>query len=194
MNRIYLILIFVVVSVSAGCSGLLDLMNKDEKEPDPVPVSMEYDGTYIMEEVPDNTRSQFYLRKHSFSYFIRTYFTEGALTLRMLVSSGDEFELNKWYDLPSDETENIWESFAEIEYDSRHWDKEDRMAVAGRVRFTEFDQTGGLNYSGEGYCTIGGEFEITLSDPARPQKVLEIENGQFLVPKSGYWDSRAMED
>lgn len=194
MNRIKIILAFALIFTAAGCSKLLDLRNDAKQKAEPVPVSMEYAGIYLKEELPEKTQSQFYLRKHSFSYFIRTYFTEGALTIRMLISSGEAFEMNKWYELPSAETENIWESFAEIEYDSGFWEEDDKMAVAGKVRFTKFKQDGRLNYSGEGYCTIEGEFEITLTDQKQKDKVIEIKNGKFLVPKSRYWDSRAMED
>jgi hypothetical protein len=167
--------------------------NNAEKGPDPAPVSMEYDGVYMKEDF--NTQSQFYLRKHSFSYFHGTYFTEGALRIRMLVSSKDGFELDKWYNLPTTETENVWESFAEIEYDKGYFpNEEDKKATSGKVKFTKFKQEGKLNYTGEGYCTIEGEFEITLKNKKPSENAIEIKKGKFYVPKSKYWDSRAMED
>ena len=195
MNRARTILFVILAFVSVSCSKLLDLRNNAEKEPDPVPVSMEYDGIYIKENLPERTQSQFYLRKHSFSYFHSTYFTEGALQIRMLVSSKDGFELDKWYNLPTTETENVWESFAEIEYDKGYFpNKEDIKATAGKVKFTKFKQEGKLNYTGEGYCTIEGEFEITLENKKPSENAIEIKKGKFYVPKSKYWDSRAMED
>ena len=63
-----------------------------------------------------------------------------------------------------------------------------------KVLFSEFNQTGSLNYSGEGVCAIRGEFEITLENKEQPEHPIEIKNGKFYVPKSNYWDSRAMED
>ena len=195
MNRLHTLLFLILAFVSVSCSKLLDLRNNAEKEPDPVPVSMEYDGIYIKENLPERTHSQFYLRKHSFSYFHSTSFTEGALRIRMLVSSGEAFELDKWYNLPTAETENIWESFAEIEYDKGYFpNKEDIKATAGKVKFTKFKQEGKLNYTGEGYCTIEGEFEITLENKKPSENAIEIKKGKFYVPKSKYWDSRAMED
>lgn len=195
MNRARTILFVILAFVSVSCSKLLDLRNNAEKEPDPVPVSMEYDGIYIKENLPERTQSQFYLRKHSFSYFHGTYFTEGALRIRMLVSSKDGFELDKWYNLPTTETENVWESFAEIEYDKGYFpNEEDKKATAGKVKFTKFKQEGKLNYTGEGYCTIEGEFEITLKNKKPSENAIEIKKGKFYVPKSKYWDSRAMED
>ena len=195
MNRARTILFVILAFVSVSCSKLLDLRNNAEKEPDPVPVSMEYDGIYIKENLPERTHSQFYLRKHSFSYFHSTSFTEGALRIRMLVSSKDGFELDKWYNLPTTETENVWESFAEIEYDKGYFpNKEDIKATAGKVKFTKFKQEGKLNYTGEGYCTIEGEFEITLENKKPSENAIEIKKGKFYVPKSKYWDSRAMED
>ena len=195
MNRFRTLLFLILAFVSVSCSKLLDLRNNAEKEPDPVPVSMEYDGIYIKENLPERTQSQFYLRKHSFSYFHGTYFTEGALRIRMLVSSKDGFELDKWYNLPTTETENVWESFAEIEYDKGYFpNKEDIKATAGKVKFTKFKQEGKLNYTGEGYCTIEGEFEITLENKKPSENAIEIKKGKFYVPKSKYWDSRAMED
>lgn len=195
MNRLRTLLFLILAFVSVSCSKLLDLRNNAEKEPDPVPVSMEYDGIYIKENLPERTHSQFYLRKHSFSYFHSTSFTEGALRIRMLVSSKDGFELDKWYNLPTTETENVWESFAEIEYDKGYFpNKEDIKATAGKVKFTKFKQEGKLNYTGEGYCTIEGEFEITLENKKPSENAIEIKKGKFYVPKSRYWDSRAMED
>ena len=195
MNRLHTLLFLILAFVSVSCSKLLDLRNNAEKEPDPVPVSMEYDGIYIKENLPERTHSQFYLRKHSFSYFHSTSFTEGALRIRMLVSSGEAFELDKWYNLPTAETENIWESFAEIEYDKGYFpNEEDKKAIAGKVKFTKFKQEGKLNYTGEGYCTIEGEFEITLENKKPSENAIEIKKGKFYVPKSRYWDSRAMED
>ena len=195
MNRLRTLLFLILAFVSVSCSKLLDLRNNAEKEPDPVPVSMEYDGIYIKENLPERTHSQFYLRKHSFSYFHSTSFTEGALRIRMLVSSKDGFELDKWYNLPTTETENVWESFAEIEYDKGYFpNKEDIKATAGKVKFTKFKQEGKLNYTGEGYCTIEGEFEITLENKKPSENAIEIKKGKFYVPKSKYWDSRAMED
>ena len=195
MNRLRTLLFLILAFVSVSCSKLLDLRNNAEKEPDPVPVSMEYDGIYIKENLPERTHSQFYLRKHSFSYFHSTSFTEGALRIRMLVSSKDGFELDKWYNLPTTETENVWESFAEIEYDKGYFpNKEDKKAIAGKVKFTKFKQEGKLNYTGEGYCTIEGEFEITLENKKPSENAIEIKKGKFYVPKSKYWDSRAMED
>lgn len=195
MNRARTILFVILAFVSVSCSKLLDLRNNAEKEPDPVPVSMEYDGIYIKENLPERTQSQFYLRKHSFSYFHSTYFTEGGLQIRMLISSGEGFELDKWYNLPTAETENIWESFAEIEYDKGYFpNEEDKKATAGKVKFTKFKQEGKLNYTGEGYCTIEGEFEITLENKKPSENAIEIKKGKFYVPKSKYWDSRAMED
>lgn len=195
MNRFRTLLFLILAFVSVSCSKLLDFRNNAEKEPDPVPVSMEYDGIYIKENLPERTHSQFYLRKHSFSYFHSTSFTEGALRIRMLVSSKDGFELDKWYNLPTTETENVWESFAEIEYDKGYFpNKEDIKATAGKVKFTKFKQEGKLNYTGEGYCTIEGEFEITLENKKPSENAIEIKKGKFYVPKSKYWDSRAMED
>lgn len=156
---------------------------------------MKYDGVNVEENQSDKTDSNFYLRKNSFSYYIRTYFTDKRISLKMLISSGEEFDLDKWYSLPSTKTDDIWESFAIIIYDRGYYPKEeDIKAVSGRVKFTEFNQTGSLNYSGEGYCAIKGEFEITLENKKQPDKTIEIKNGMFYVPKSNYWDSRAMED
>ena len=195
MNRFRTLLFLILAFVSVSCSKLLDLRNNAEKEPDPVPVSMEYDGIYIKENLPERTQSQFYLRKHSFSYFLSTYFTKVGLQIRMLISSGEGFELDKWYNLPTAETENIWESFAEIEYDKGYFpNKEDKKAIAGKVKFTKFKQEGKLNYTGEGYCTIEGEFEISLENKNPSENAIEIKKGKFYVPKSRYWDSRAMED
>ena len=140
MNRLRTLLFLILAFVSVSCSKLLDLGNDAEKDADPVPVSMEYDGIYIKENLPERTQSQFYLRKHSFSYFLSTYFTEGGLQIRMLISSGEEFELDKWYNLPTAETEDIWESFAEIEYDKGYFpNEEDKKAIAGKVKFTKFN-------------------------------------------------------
>ena len=195
MNRLRTLLFLILAFVSVSCSKLLDLGNDAEKDADPVPVSMEYDGIYIKENLPERTQSQFYLRKHSFSYFLSTYFTECGLQIRMLISSGEGFELDKWYNLPTAETENIWESFAEIEYSNRYFqNKEDKKAIAGKVKFTKFKQEGKLNYTGEGYCIIEGEFEITLENKKPSENAIEIKKGKFYVPKSRYWDSRAMED
>lgn len=195
MNRLRTLLFLILAFVSVSCSKLLDLRNNAEKEPDPVPVSMEYDGINIKENLPERTQSQFYLRKHSFSYFLSTYFTEGGLKIRMLISSGEGFELDKWYNLPTAETENIWESFAEIEYDKGYFpNEEDKKAIAGKVKFTKFKQEGKLSYTGEGYCIIEGEFEITLENKKPSENSIEIKKGKFYVPKSRYWDSRAMED
>lgn len=194
MNRFFKILVLVAILTSAGCSKLMDIRNNSEKEADPIPVSIVYNDIYMTQDLADKTHSQFYQRKHSFSYFIRTYFTDGALTLRLLISSDKDFVLDQWYALPSAETENVWESFAEIEYDKGYWNEDDKLATSGRIRFTEFNQTGKLNYSGEGYCSVEGEFEITFADPEDPDKTIEITNGTFSVPESRYWDSSAMED
>lgn len=195
MTRAGKILILFLALISPSCSKKLDLGNNATKGQAPVPVSMEYDGVYLEENQPDRTGSRFYLRKHSFSYYIRTYFTEKGISLKMMISSCEEFELDKWYSLPSAETDDVWESFAQIESDKGYYpDEKDMKAVTGRVKFTELKQTGNLNYSGEGYCTIGGEFEITLENNKQPDKPIEIKNGKFYVPKSNYWDSRAMED
>ena len=185
MNRLRTLLFLILAFVSVSCSKLLGLGNDEEKDADPVPVSMEYDGIYIKENLPERTHSQFYLRKHSFSYFHSTSFTEGALRIRMLVSSKDGFELDKWYNLPT----------TEIEYDKGYFpNKEDIKATAGKVKFTKFKQEGKLNYTGEGYCIIEGEFEITLENKKPSENAIEIKKGKFYVPKSKYWDSRAMED
>ena len=87
------------------------------KESGPASVSMEYDGIYMEAEPKEYIRSQFYLRKHSFSYYLWAHFAEGALSVRMLISAGEEFELDRWYSLPTAATENIWESFAEVVFD-----------------------------------------------------------------------------
>ncbi len=182
--------------LSSSCSKLLSFGNDTRKESsDPIPVSLEYDGVFIEENQPDKTRAQFYLRKHSFSFYIRTYFAEKGISLKMLMSSGEQFELNKWYSLPSPKTDDIWESFAKIIYDRGFYPKEEDLpAVDGRVKFTKFEQAGNLSYSGECHCTIQGEFEITFENNKQPEKPIEINNGKFYVPKSHYWDSRAMED
>ena len=187
MNRLRTLLFLILAFVSVSCSKLLDLGNDAEKDADPVPVSMELDGIYIKENLPERTQSQFYLRKHSFSYFLSTYFTEGGLQIRMLISSGEGFELDKWYNLPTAETENIWESFAEIEYDKGYFpNEEDKKAIAGKVKFTKFKQEGKLSYTGEGYCIIKGEFEITLENKKPSENAIEIKKGKFYVPKSRY--------
>lgn len=194
MNRLYKTIALVALLILTGCSKLLELSNSSsEKEPDPIPVSMVHDGVYI-EDLDSKTRSQFYIRKHSFSYYIRTYFHGVGISIKLLISSDAEFELDKWYDLPAAETETTWESFARIEYDKGYYTLDDQMAIAGRVRFTGFKQTGDLNYFGEGYCFVEGEFELSYPDPENPGETIEIEQGKFSVPKSRYWDARAMED
>ena len=185
MSRVVSILVLIIAFFFSGCSKVLGFGQSTEKEPNLIPVSMEYDGVFMEEDNPECTNSKFYLRKHSFSYYIRTYFTSSGKSLKMLISSGEGFELNKWYSLPSAESENVWESFAIIK---------GKRAIAGRVLFTEFNQTGDLTFNGEGYCSIRGEFEITLESEESSDKSIEIKNGKFYVPKSGYWDSRAMED
>ena len=226
MNRAKSIILLILAFLSVSCSELLDIViaNHLGKESGPASVSMEYDGIYMEAEPKEYIRSQFYLRKHSFSYYLWAHFAEGALGVGMLISAGEEFELDRWYSLPTAATENIWESFAEVVFDySRDKpEKEDKKAVSGRVKFTKFEQIGELNYTGEGYCTVEGEFEITLegdqpsenagegdqpSENAGPptspphwsqQAVgpqhIEVKNGVFYVSKSKYWDSRAMED
>lgn len=186
MSRVVSILVLIIAFFFSSCSKILGFGQSTEKEPNHIPVSMEYDGVFMEEDNPEWTNSKFYLRKHSFSYYIRTYFTSsGMMSLKMLISSGEGFELNKWYSLPSAESENVWESFAIIK---------GKRAIAGRILFTEFNQTGDLTFNGEGYCSIRGEFEITLESEESSDKSIEIKNGKFYVPKSGYWDSRAMED
>lgn len=226
MNRAKSIILLILAFLSVSCSELLDIViaNHLGKESGPASVSMEYDGIYMEAEPKEYICSQFYLRKHSFSYYLWAHFAEGALSVGMLISAGEEFELDRWYSLPTAATENIWESFAEVVFDySRDKpEKEDKKAVSGRVKFTKFEQIGELNYTGEGYCTVEGEFEITLegdqpsenagegdqpSENAGPptspphwsqQAVgpqhIEVKNGVFYVSKSKYWDSRAMED
>lgn len=201
LYRVGWIPVLLLTLISTSCSKILDLMIKAAEDANPTFVSIEYDGTYWLEDNPDYINSsQFYLRKHSFSYFIRTYFTDGGLTLKMLVSSGEEFELNKWYSLPSEETDNVWESFALVLYDKNfndgYWDEDKRQAVAGRVRFTELEQKGNLTYFGQGKCTIKGEFELTLETAEPSGKAIEIKKGQFSIPypRSNYWDSQAWED
>ena len=189
MSRVGSILVLIIALISSSCTKLLGLGQYIEKDPEHIPVSMEYDGVLIEEDDPEWTDSQFYLRKHSFSFYIRTYFrtyfASSGISLKMLISSGEGFELNKWYSLPSAETENVWESFAIIK---------GKKAVGGRVLFTEFSQTGDLTFSGEGYCSVRGVFEITLEKNESSDKTIEIKNGKFYIPKSKYWDSRAMED
>lgn len=195
MNRLGGILVLLLTLISSSCEKLSGFWNNEEKEPEPIPVSMVFDGVYLEVNQPDRTHSQFYLRKHSFSFFIRTSFPEGRIVLRLLISSGDGFDLNKWYSLPSAETENVWQSFGEIEWDRYyHGSEDDLRAVTGRVLFTEFNQIGDLNYCGEGYCTIKGEFEITVASNKLPENTIEIKNGKFYVPRSNYWDSSAMEE
>lgn len=193
MNRAGYILLLFLTLVFSSCSKSKDTGENAGK--DSISVSMDFDGAYLEESNPDRTQSQFYLRNHSFSYYFRTYFTEGIITLKLLISSGEAFELNKWYNLPTAETEKVWESFAMIIYDrGYHKAEDDKKAVAGRVLFTEFSQTGSLNYSGEGVCSIKGEFEITLENNKPANNTIEIKNGKFDIPTSKYWDSRAMED
>ena len=156
---------------------------------------MDFDRVHLEVNEADRIHSQFYLRKNSFSYYMRSYFPKnesgGGLTLKFLISSGEGFSLNKWYSLPFEETEDVWESFAIIEYDKGYFpDKENLIAVAGKVKFSELNQEGNLSDTGEGYCAIKGEFEIKLVN----KKTIEIKNGKFYVPKSDYWDSRASED
>lgn len=216
MNRAKCIILLILAFLSVSCSELLDIViaNHLGKESGPASVSMEYDGIYMEAEPKEDIRSQFYLRKHSFSYYLYAHFAEGALSVRMLISAGEEFELDRWYSLPTAATENIWESFAEVGFDySRDKpEKEDKKAVSGRVKFTKFEQIGELNYTGEGYCSVEGEFEITLegdqpsenagppttpphwSQPTVGPQHIEVKNGVFYVSKSKYWDSRAMED
>ena len=183
----------LLVLASASCSKLLDnLSNQKEDEPVSVPVSMEYDGVYFKEDLDERTSSQYYLRKESFSFFISTHFS-GAMTLRMLVSSPDGFELDRWYPIPTEETENVWESFAEIEHNGAIKKTED-IAVSGKIRFTDFEQKGDLKMTGEGYCSIKGEFELTVADTKQQDKTVKITKGSFEVPNSSYWDCRAMED
>lgn len=200
ISRISSIYCLLLVFTFASCSKFWE-RDDVEKKPDPVPVSMEFDGVYMEEDLPERTRSQFYLRKHSFSYFISMWFTEVG-TIRMLVSSDEGFELDRWYNLPTEEAEGVWESFAELEYNkysNSSLNKDDKKAVSGKVKFTKFKQEGELDYCGEGYCAIGGEFYIVLeskkilANPIR-KNTITIKNGKFYVPKSGYWDSRAMED
>lgn len=216
MNRAKSIILLILAFLSVSCSELLDIViaNHLGKESAPASVSMEYDGIYMEAEPKEYIRSQFYLRKHSFSYYLWAHFAEGALRVSMLISAGEEFELDRWYNLPTAATENIWESFAEVGFDySRDKpEKEDKKAVSGRVKFTKFEQIGELNYTGEGYCIVEGEFEITLegdqpsenagppttpphwSQPTVGPQHIEVKNGVFYVSKSKYWDSRAMED
>lgn len=196
MNRFGGILVLLFTLFYTSCSKQVDFGNDTKKEEsESISVSMEYDGVFIEENQPDKTHSQFYLRKHSFSFYINTYFTEKGIVLKMLISSGEEFELNKWYSLPSAKTDDIWESFAIIKFDRGYYPRaEDILAIAGRVRFSEVEQMGNLSYYGEGYCAIRGEFEITLENKKQPETPIEINNGKFYVPKSHYWDSRAMED
>lgn len=191
MNRLFKVLLLVVMFLSTGCSDILkSLLSKDnpELEPEPVPVSMKYDTVLHETELESSTASQFYLRNHSFSYFCRTYFKVGDKTLRLFVSSGEGFELNKWYPVPTDETELVWESFGEIKHP-----KYTEKAIQGRVRFVEFQQIGKLNSAGEGYCRIRGEFELTVLDPNNPAVTSEVAEGKFYVPKSKYWDTRSVE-
>lgn len=185
MNRLSRILVFLLILIYTSCSGFVTVRESGY-------VSMEYDGTYLREDTSDDTKSQFYLRKHSFSYYFREYFHEGKKAIKLLISSGEGFELHRWYSLPSPETADIWESFARIVYDGAFY-KPDEYAISGKVKFTKFEQNGNLSFSGEGYCSIQGEFEITLERKALGDTV-KITNGQFKIPESKYWDSRQMED
>ena len=182
MNRVGYILVVLLSLISTACS---DAIKSDEIKKQYGYVSMECDGTYLKVDASDNISSQFYLRKHSFSYYVRAYFPEGGKVLKMLISSGEGFELNKWYSLPTPESENVWESFAMI--------NNDKKAIEGRVRVTQFSQKGNLNFSGEGYCSITGEFDITLEGKT-PGNTIEIKNGKFQISESKYWDSRLMEE
>ena len=187
-NRVSYILVFFLTLISAGCS---DVMNVKEYGY----ISMEYDGTDLIADASeDSTSSQFFLRNYSFSYYIRACFPEGKMSLNLLISSGEEFELFKWYDLPTAASENVWESSARLVYDKYYYSyKDDKNAVSGKVRFTDFEQKGNLNYWGEGYCSITGEFEITFEDNTS-DNTIKIRNGKFHIPESKYWDSRLMED
>ena len=94
-NRVSYILVFFLTLISAGCS---DVMNVKEYGY----ISMEYDGTDLIADASeDSTSSQFFLRNYSFSYYIGACFPEGKMSLNLLISSGEEFELFKWYDLPT---------------------------------------------------------------------------------------------
>lgn len=185
MNKISNILVFLLILFFTGCTGFTNVRENGY-------VSMEYDGTYLRADFSDNTGSQFYLRKHSFSYYVSEYFPEGHKGIKILISSGEEFELYRWYSLPSLETADIWESFAMIRYDG-DLHKANEYAIAGKVMFTELKQNGSLSFTGEGYCSIMGEFEITLERKELGDTV-KIRNGKFKIPESKYWDSRIMED
>ena len=187
-NRVSYILVFFLSLISAGCSDVINLKEYGY-------VSMNCDGTDLKSEASDDSPySQFYLRKHSFSYYIRAFFPDGRMSLKLLISSGEEFELYKWYDLPTSKSEDVWESFARLVYDKYYYSyKDDKNAVSGKVRFTDFEQKGNLNYWGEGYCSITGEFEITFEDNTS-DNTIKIRNGKFHIPESNYWDSRLMED
>ena len=187
-NRVGYILVFFLTLIFAGCSDVINVKEYGY-------ISMECDGTVLIADASeDSTSSQFFLRNHSFSYYIRACFPEGKMSLFLLISSGEEFELFKWYDLPTAVSENVWESSARLEYDKYYYSKkDDKNAISGRVRFTDFEQTGNLNYWGEGYCSITGEFEITFEDNTS-DSIIKIRNGEFHIPESKYWDSRLMED
>lgn len=196
MKKIFVtIAVLVMILLTSGCTKILDAIieNQNKKEePKPAPVSMFYNDVYFSEEDPDKTFAQFYLRKHSFSFFLKTYFA-GAMELRTLVSSTEKFELDKWYSIPTEETETAWESFGMLEHNGPIKESDDK-ALTGKIRFTSFKQDGKLNQTGEGYCSVEGEFEFTLADVAKPGNISKITEGTFTVPKARYWDSRSMEE
>lgn len=187
--------VLAMILLTSSCIKILDAIieNQNKKEePKPAPVSMFYNDVYFSEEDPEKTFAQFYLRKYSFSFFLKTYFAD-AMELRTLVSSTEEFELNKWYKIPTEETETVWESFCILEHNGPIKVSDDK-ALTGKIRFTAFKQDGKLNLTGEGYCSVEGEFEFTLEDVEKPGKISKIKEGTFVVPVARYWDSRAMED
>ena len=194
MNRVTRIIVIVLVFISSGCSKLQNLGTAPEKEPEITHVEMEYNGVYMEEDNPERISSKFILRNHSFSFYIRTSLYQRPISLKMLISSGEEFMVNKWYSLPSEETDYVWESFAKLLYDRALPQCKDIIALAGRVMFTNFEQKGDLDYWGEGYCSIEGIFEITLENKEEPGKTNEIKNGKFCISKSRFWDTRALED
>ena len=184
MKRLILLIIAVVSFQS--CSKIVNTISAVRGEDY---VTMRLDDVLYEQSNSNYIESRFWLRKSSFSFYLNVDFDGTDLVFN--VSSEDKFEYDKWYPIPTEATENAWESFfhlARTEIVTQVYD-----VKTGWVKFTKKADLGRLNMYGQGVCTVNGEFKFTAYQENDPEVIVEITKGKFLIPMASYWDSRAME-
>ena len=165
--------------------GLIALYGSDKEETD-TDLAAETSLTYVIddeievgtEERASSYKVTFYQRNSSFSMYMsqNTYDVDNIKDyyyLRMMVSSKSPLKLGHRYEIPTEEADGLWESFATFECGQK---ESGYICKSGWVSINAMKI-----FANKAWCRISGEFELVLRSVDDENDEIKIVSNPFTM-------------